>query len=204
MYFEKEVGGGRHFIELERRGDGFAIRRRGFVARYKGGFVQPQSQQATESPLIHDGSQNTLSTASDARNSTNTGSTLAGPSGSGQYLCVVLSSATARTVAIASSTSGASVTTAPFYGILQNKPRGGEAADIGIFGISKVVAGSTTIVPGSPIMPSTAGGSSLNGTVNLWATGNPKIGFALEGPTAAGQVITAMVFNTGGAYPSTA
>lgn len=196
MYFEKEISGGRAFMELERRGDRFALKRHGFVQRYRGTLQPVQYWQATESPLIHDGSQTTLSTAQDARNSTNTGSTLAGPSGSGQFLCMVLSSAVNRTVSIASSTAGASFGTAQFYGVLQNKPRPGEAADIGIFGVSKVVAGSTTIVSGSPLMMSTAGGSSLNGTVNLWASGSgPRVGVALESPTAAGQVISALIFN---------
>ena len=53
---------------------------------------------ATESPMIHDGSQNTLSTANDFRNSTYTGSTLAGPSGSGQFLAVVQSTTADRTL----------------------------------------------------------------------------------------------------------
>lgn len=204
MYFEKKVSGGSAFLELERRDGRLTLKRHGFTQRYRGTLQPVQYWQATESPLIHDGSQNTLSTAQDARNSTLTGTTQAGPSGSGQFLCMVLSSATARTVAIASSTAGASVVTAPFYGVLQNKPRPAEATDVGIFGISKVVAGSTTIVPGSPIMMSTAGGSSLNGTVNLWASGSgPRIGFALEGPTSAGQVITAMIFNAQGGGPST-
>jgi len=197
MYFEKEVAGGRHFMELEFKADGAVdIKRRGFITRARG-RNPVQQQQATESPLIHDGSQTALSTAQDARNSTLTGTTQAGPSGSGQYLCVVLSSAANRTVSIASSTSGASYATAPFYGVLQNKPRPTDAADVGIFGISKVVAGSTTIVAGSLIMMSTAGGSSLNGTVNLWASGSgPRVGMSLESVTAVGQVITAMVFNT--------
>ncbi len=195
MYFEKEIGQGRAFMELERRGGRFEIKRRGFVTRTKGRvYVQPQ--QATESPLIHDGSQTVLSTAQDARNSTITGTTQAGPSGSGQYLCVVLS--TARTVSIASSTAGASFGTQPFYGVLQNKPRPTDAADVGIFGISKLVAGSTGILPGSVLMMSTAGGSTLNGTANIWASGSgPRIGMSLEAITSVGQVFTAMVFNAG-------
>lgn len=200
MYFEKDISGGRAFMELERRGGGFAVKRRGFAARYVAkGFQPAQPWQATETPLIHDGSQNTLSTASDARNSTKTGTTLAGPSGSGQFLCMVLSTAANRTVGFASSASGSSGS-APFYGVLQNKPGPGEAADIGIFGISKVVSGSTTVTAGGPIMMSTAGGSSLNGTVNAWASGSgPRIGYALESVTSVGQVISAMIFNS---FPS--
>lgn len=200
MYFERDISGGRAFFEFERRGDRFALKRHGFRQRYTSkGFHPAQPWQATESPLIHDGSQTTLSTTTSAQNSTITGSTLAGPSGSGQFLCMVLSTVNSRQVNFASSTSG-STGSAPFYGILQNKPAISQAADIGIFGISKVVAGSTSIVAGGPIMMSTAGGSSLNGTVNAWTSASgPRIGYSLESPTAAGQVITAMIFNS---FPS--
>src|SRR5437899_9115853 len=110
MYFEKEVVGGRHFMELERLADGtYGIKRRGFIQRAKptrsmggGWYAQlQQQQQATESPLIHDGSQMVLASTLDARNSTQTGTTLNGPNGSGQFLVVVLSTVnTARTVTI--------------------------------------------------------------------------------------------------------
>lgn len=193
MYFEKEISGGRAFMEFERQGDRLALKRRGFVGRYKSnGMQHAQPQLATEGPLIRDGSQNTLSTAFDARNSTITGTTLNGPSGSGQYLAMVISSG--RQVSIASSTAGASFGTQPFYGILQNKPRPTEAADVGIFGITKAVAGSTSILAGSLLMMST----SLAGTVNLWASGaGPKVGVSLENPTSTGQVITIAVGGIG-------
>jgi hypothetical protein len=194
---------GTNFLEFERKGDRFELKSRGFVQRYKSnGFTRPQQQQATEGPFIKDGAQTVLSTTQDARNSTLTGTTLAGPSGSGQFLAVVLSAA--RTVSIASSLSQSQFGTAGsmFYGILQNKPRPAEAADVLIFGVSKVVAGSTSITAGSFLMMSTAGGSSLNGSVNLWSTG-PKIGLALEAPTAVGQVITAAIFGFGSGPGST-
>lgn len=192
MRFEKEIGGGRAFMEFKRQGNRFVLKSRGFIGRYKGGMTPCQPQQATESPLIHDGSQTVLSTAQDARNSTLTGSTLNGPSGSGQFLAMVLTGA--RTVSIASSTAGASFGTQPFYGILQNKPRGGEAADVGIFGITKVIAGSTSIVAGSVLMMST----TLAGMVNIWSSGaGPKIGVALEAPTSTGMVITAAIGSFG-------
>ena len=53
---------------------------------------------ATESPLIHDGGQCIL--GFDARNSTYSGSTLAGPSGSGQYLAVLMSTVAVSTPGI--------------------------------------------------------------------------------------------------------
>lgn len=199
MKFEQEIGGGRAFMEFERRGARLELTRRGFAGRFKTkGFMPAQPWQATESPLIHDGAQTVLSTGFDARNSTLTGTTLSGPNGSGQFLCVTVTAS--RTVSIASSTAGASFATQPFYGILQNKPRAGEAADVGIFGVSKVVAGSTSILAGSVLMPSTING----GQVDLWATGKgPRIGVALENPTSTGQVITAAINVSGANFGST-
>lgn len=202
MRFEKDFGGGRAFMEFALDGDQFVLKKRGFVHRFKSNGVQPcQPQMATESPLIHDGSQNVLSTTQDARNSTLTGSTLAGPNGSGQFLCVTFSTGNVdRTVTVASTTVGAQGSTAAgcFYGVLQNKPRGGEAADIGIFGISKVVCGSTSIKSGQPLsMSSTNAGVVVPYAASL----GPKIGFSLETPTAVGQVITAFI--QGGGLTST-
>src|SRR5260221_7262925 len=112
---------------------------------------------ATESPLIHDGGQNLLSTASDFRNSTVTGSTLAGPSGSGQFLAVVQSTTVDRTLALPATGGSSGV---QIYGICQNKPRAGEVIDVGVFGVSKCVAGAT-IVRGQRVMTS----STLAGTL---------------------------------------
>ncbi len=148
---------------------------------------------ATESPLLHDGSQTVLSTGNDARRTSITGSTLSGPNGSGQFLCVSLSTITDRTVnftSTASTASGPGLNRA--YGVLQNTPGPGQAADVGIFGVSKVVAGSTNFVRGQMIMPS----SLFAGTVALLSTTglayNP-IGIALETPTSTGAVITAFI-----------
>jgi hypothetical protein len=138
---------------------------------------------ATESPLIHDGSQTTLSTAFDARRSSITGSTLPGPNGSGQFLLVALSTQADRQVRL-TSTSTADLQA---YGILQGTPGPGQAADVGIFGISKAVAGTTTIVDGSRLGIS----STLAGAVNLWSTGaGTPVGRSLEAVSAVGQVIT--------------
>jgi len=188
MYFEKKIGQGRAFMELERKADGsFGVKRRGFVTRYKGGFSQAQPQMATESPLIHDGSQNVLSTAVDFRNSTLTGTTLAGPNGSGQFLLVTIS--TGRTITAFTSTmlnSSASVV----YGVCQNKPRPGDAVDVGIFGITKVVAGSTTIVGGSLLGAS----STTSGVVTLYTGGNGRpVGLAIENAASIGAVFTAFI-----------
>lgn len=148
---------------------------------------------ATESPLIHDGGQNVVSTATDARRSSITGTTLPGPNGSGQFLCVVQSTTVDRTVAIASTaptapTSGSN----QVYGVLQNTPGPGQAADVGVLGISKVVAGSSSIVRGSLISPS----STSAGTVNNWSSGlaYSPVGTALESATVIGQVFSALIW----------
>jgi hypothetical protein len=188
---------GSHFLEFERRGDKFELKGRGFVRRAKTNGSQPcQMQQATESPLIHDGSQMTLSTLQDARNSTLTGTTLAGPSGSGQFLALTFSTLdTARTVTIASTLAAAAGSSAAtFYGILQNKPRGGEAADVGIFGISKAVAGTTTVTAGIQLAMS----ATSAGTLVPYTTGsNVRVGMALESVTGVGQVFTMALYGFG-------
>ncbi len=141
---------------------------------------------ATESPLIHDGSQTVLSTAADARRSSITGSTLPGPNGSGQFLVVQLSTTVDRTVTVASTAPG--VYPAPVYGILQNTPGPGQAADVGIFGVSKAVTGSTSFVRGALLCAS----STLGGTVSPWSSGgvNQPTAIALETPTATAAVIS--------------
>jgi len=157
---------------------------------------------ATESPLLHDGAQTVLSTGNDARRTSITGSTLAGPNGSGQFLCVALSTLTDRTVNFCSTASTANVGQPSGYGVLQNTPGPGQAADVGIFGISKVVAGSTNFARGSVICPS----SLFQGTVAAFSTTNiaqyNPIGFALETPTSTGAVITAFI-NTGMVHGTT-
>ena len=140
---------------------------------------------ATESPLLHDGGQNTLSTASDFRNSSVTGSTLAGPNGSGQFLAVQVS--TARTISLMSTggSSGLGI-----YGICQNKPGPGVAVDVGFLGISKCVAGAA-ITGGQALMAS----ATLGGTLVPYSTAVLSAwpcGVALE-TAAAGQVFTANI-----------
>jgi hypothetical protein len=143
---------------------------------------------ATESPLLHDGSQ--CISNFDGRNSSITGTTLSGPNGSGQFLAVVLSTTVDRTVQLPSTT------TAQFkpYGILQNKPSTGIAADVGIFGVSKAIAG-TTVVRGQDLMlSSTAAGTLIPFTT---AVGNTPCGRALENASTVGQVFTAAIYGFG-------
>lgn len=143
---------------------------------------------ATESPLLKDGGQCVLSTGSDFRNSTNTGSTLAGPSGSGQFLAVILSTSVDRTCLLPSS--GVSAAGIGIYGICQNKPRPGEVIDVGFLGLSKCVAG-LAIVRGQNLMASSTAGGTLvpfsTTTANAVACG-----VALES-AALGAVFTANI-----------
>lgn len=154
--------------------------------------VKGRCNLATEGPMIKDGAQCTLSTAADFRNSTLTGTTLSGPSGSGQFLAVVLSTTVGRTLQLPSTT------TAQFkaYGICQNKPRPSDAVEVTIFGVSKVVAGTTTITAGGDLMlSSTAAGTLVPFTTTA---GNAPVGRAIEIPTAVGQVFTAAIYGFGG------
>jgi hypothetical protein len=128
---------------------------------------------ATEGPLIHDGAQCTA-----AANYYNPASALDGPNGSGQFLFVYVSAA--RVVTVQTSSGGA------VYGILQNTPASGQAADVGIMGISKVVAGAA-ITAGANLMCDTAGRAIAQTSTNIIAA------VALEAATAAGQIITVAI-----------
>jgi len=141
---------------------------------------------ATESPLLHDGSQTI--TSQDMRNSTVTGTTLSGPNGSGQFLGVCLSTTVARTIALATAAGQR------LYGIIQNKPSTGLAADVGVFGISKWVAGATIGIGGVLQVSSTAAGTAIP---YASAAGIYPAGVALES-AVVGQVFTAAIYGFGG------
>jgi len=128
---------------------------------------------ATESPNIRDGSQTVA-----AANYGNTQS-LAGPSGSGQYLGVILSQSTDRTSVLVSAAG------AQGYGILQNKPNLGQACDVVIFGITKAVVAAAASTRGKPQM------FTATGAVTDWVAGSAysQIGYALESGSS-GQIIT--------------
>lgn len=134
---------------------------------------------ATEGPLLHDGGQCVA-----AANYSNTAG-LNGPGGSGQFFAVALPATTNRTVALA----GAGVAV---YGILQNKPLAGDAADVGFYGISKAIA-SGTISIGSAVM------SNASGALIAWTSGgsNTQAGMALES-AVNGQIFTMFVYGPGG------
>jgi hypothetical protein len=141
---------------------------------------------ATEGPMIRDGSQ-TVAAANYGNGAnlagTNTAGTTGGSTGSGQYLCVALSTSVARTSVLAS------VAGQQIYGILQNKPGAGQAADVCIFGPTKAVVAAAGSTLGLPQMV------TATGAITDWTTGSGKvqIGFALE-TGASGQVITIFLF----------
>ena len=141
---------------------------------------------ATEGILIHDGTQ-TIAAANYGNGAnlagTNTAGTTGGATGSGQFLCVAISAAVART-SVLTTTLGQQI-----YGILQNKPGAGQAADVGIFGITKAVVGTGGSTFGVPQMAMTTG------AVKDWVTGSGQvqIGVALE-TGVAGQVITMFLY----------
>ena len=122
---------------------------------------------ATESPLLHDGAQTTA--AADLSSS--------------QFLAVKITAA--RQVNLAN-TGGEFI-----YGILQNKPLSGQAADVGFLGVTKAVAGAA-FSAGAALMTDTSARV-------ITATGtNHRIATAIEAATAAGQLITVVLGpNTG-------
>ena len=141
---------------------------------------------ANESPLIHDGGQCIL--GFDARNSTFSGTTNVGPSGSGQFCCVTLSTTGNARMLYLPTSSGLQI-----YGVLQNKGSSSQVADVGIFGITKVVCANSSIAIGNLVMVSSAGGG-----VCAYSTvvGNFPIGRALEG-AVVGQVFTMALYGFG-------
>jgi hypothetical protein len=131
---------------------------------------------ATEGPLVHDGAQTTA-----AANYWNPASALDGPGGSGQFLAVDISAARVVTVV---ATQGVKM-----YGVLQNTPALGQAADVGIGGISKMVSGNS-IAAGAELMTDSAG------RFITWTSGSGyfKVGRAIEAPSAANQVFTGIIY----------
>lgn len=131
----------------------------------------------TESPLMMDGAQCVA-----AANYWNPATPLYGPQGSGQYLLVYLSGP--RTVTLQS------VAGAICYGVLQNAPAQGAAANVAIAGITKVVAGAA-ITAGVELQADT------NGRAITFASGR-KVGMALESAAGAGAMINMLVYTPNG------
>jgi len=124
----------------------------------------------------------------DYRNSTLSGTTHTGPSGSPQYQAVRLSTVADNTVLLTT------VSGQIAFGILQNKPNTGEAADVGIFGVSKAVAGATSVAAGVRLMVDSSG------CLIAYASAADKaaIGIALTTPAAAGEIFSAAIYGFGG------
>lgn len=141
---------------------------------------------ATELNLQVDGTQ---IAAEDYRNSTYSGSTRAGPSGSGQFCAMRLSTAADRTITMTT------VTGAPIYGILQNKPSSGIAASVAYGGISKAVAASTAIGAGMDLMVT----STSQGAMIPWVAGAgvAKSGRSIEAAGTLGQIFSMFVYGAG-------
>ena len=137
---------------------------------------------ATEGPLIHDGSQ-CVATSNYGKGVVG----LAGPGSSGQFLAVYINAS--RSVGICA-TAGAEA-----YGILQNDPPSGAAADVGILGVTKAVAGSNAITAGGNLATDASGRLvAATGTQNV-------IAVAIEASSATNQIITvSIVPNSKGGY----
>jgi len=134
---------------------------------------------ATEGPFMGDGAQTVA-----AANYWNPTSKLYGYNGSGQFLGVKISAS--RTVALQTAAGG------PIYGVLQNSPDIGQAADVILFGISKVVAGAAISFSGNPIPLMV----DANGRFVPWTAGagNSQVGEAIEACSAADAIVTAKIY----------
>jgi len=133
---------------------------------------------AIDTPLLHDGTQMIA-----AANYYNPAVPLAGPGGSGQFLGVVISAS--RTISIQTSPGG------QIYGVLQNTPLAlNDAADIGLLGITKMVAGAS-ITAGAELM------MDASGRFITWVAGagNFKVGMAIETIAAANGIFTGLIYN---------
>ena len=130
---------------------------------------------ATEGPLIHDGGQCTAGT------NMGSGASLSGYNGTGQFLGVVISGGRA----VVPDTTGGAV----IYGVLLNQPSSGQAADVGLVGSTKVMAGGT-ISAGYDLMTN-ASGQAVSATST-----NHRFGIAIEGGTS-GTLVTALIGTAG-------
>ena len=117
---------------------------------------------ATEGPLIHDGSQTTAAVTLTQF-----------------YACKLLAGTSRQVTPI-------TVKGERIYGIVQNKPITGAAADVGFMGVSKCVA-AAVITAGHTICVNTVG-KLISATTNTHA-----IGYAIES-AVTNQVFTAMIF----------
>jgi hypothetical protein len=131
---------------------------------------------AIDSPMLHDGAQ-FVSNA----NFYNPASALAGPGGSAQFLGLVISAS--RVLSVQTTVGG------QCYGVLQNTPVSGDVCDVGILGITKMVAGAS-ITAGADLMV------DASGRFITWVAGSGyfKVGQALETTSAANNLFTGMIY----------
>ena len=132
----------------------------------------------TESPSMKDGAQCVA-----AANYWNPGTALYGPQGSGQFLIVFLSGA--RTLSLQTTQGALS------YGVLQNAPALGQACDVAIAGITKVVVGAA-VTAGQELMADT------NGRAITQTSTNRKVGMALESAAGANAIISMLIYTPNG------
>lgn len=130
-----------------------------------GQYHSPNVCYATEGPFMNDGSQ--VTAAADLSAS--------------QFLGVKLTASRAVNLITAS-------TDYP-YGVLQNKPKSGDAADVVLVGICKAKAGAL-ITAGAKLMFNTSA------QVITWVSGagNVIAGQAIEGASGTGVIITMLVW----------
>lgn len=128
----------------------------------------------------------------DGRNSTYTGTTHFGPNGSAQFLAVKMSSTADLTVSLKASSTERGV------GVLQNKPTTGIAADVRFIGVTKAIAGTTTITNGMAVIFGSSGVALPFST----ASGGFAEGQALEAPATAGQVFSVLLSGPPAGGPS--
>src|SRR5215831_2755720 len=133
----------------------------------------------------------------DGRASTRTGTTLSNPvDGSGQFLAVVLSTSSGRTVALPATGGSSGVA---IYGVLQNKPQIGISADVGVLGYSKCIAGASIALGAEFMTSSTAAGTMVTYSTASGA-GCVRVGLAIEA-AAAGQIFTGRLYGVGVGAP---
>lgn len=136
---------------------------------------------ANESPLMHLG---WAVAGADYRNSTLSGTTHGGNGGSPQFQAVYFSTTEELTVLLCTAV-GAKV-----VGILQNKPNDGEAADVGIFGMTKAIAGATSVVAGGEVMVDSSGCLIAYAS----AAGRYAVGVAMENVAAVGEAFSLFLY----------
>lgn len=85
----------------------------------------------------------------------------------------------------------ASTSITPIVGVLQNIPQSGEAATVGIMGISRVVVGST--VAAGDFLTTSASGRAVKCAPASGGASAYAIGMALEAGTTDGDIISAYI-----------